>query len=326
MEEEAIFHQEDENSVTDDTLEFLSLDDDMIEEYNRTHSTARNNDEYEDEDYEDEDDEYEDEDYEEDDEEDGFIVRFKNYLSDVSTIDMVVAILGIVVLAGVLVTGGLYATAKMTEAQVEAFASVGQEIEGISVIGEGGLIAVSESARLADMMSVEEEEEQEEEQEDEKEDIIEVSLHLTSIQSDIKIKFVNKETGKLIGSVPFEVEVTNGKKTFSLKDEDKDGIIYQTGIDAGSYQVTIKPLTGTEYEKKYKLPTQASSVEVTDTIAYKKVDVADEVKTEAEVNVAAEDTAQQNTVVESTLQDTVEWVESTKTPVCLLYTSPSPRD
>ncbi len=335
VEEEGIFDEEDEDSVTDDTLEFLSLDDDMIEEYNRTHSTARSSvgyededyedddDEYEDEDYEDEDDEYEDEDYEDDDdeyededyEEDGVIVRFKNFLSNVSTIDMIVAVLGIVVLAGVLVTGSLYATARMTETQVEAFASVGQEIEGISVIGEGGLIAVSESARLADMMSAEEEElEQEEEQEDEKNDIIEVSLHLTSIQSDIKIKFVNKETGKLIGSVPFEVEVTNGKKTFSLKDEDKDGIIYQTGIDAGSYQVTIKPLTGTEYEK-YKLPTQASSVEVTDTIAYKKVDVADEVKTEAEVNVAAEDTAQQNTVVESTLKDTVEWVESTKTPI-----------
>ena len=358
VEEEGIFDEEDEDSVTDDTLEFLSLDDDMIEEYNRTHSTAKSSvgyededyeddDEYEDEDYEDEDDEYEDEDYEDDDdeyededyeddddeyededyeddddeyededyEEDGVIVRFKNFLSNVSTIDMIVAVLGIVVLAGVLVTGSLYATARMTETQVEAFASVGQEIEGISVIGEGGLIAVSESARLADMMSAEEEElEQEEEQEDEKNDIIEVSLHLTSIQSDIKIKFVNKETGKLIGSVPFEVEVTNGKKTFSLKDEDKDGIIYQTGIDAGSYQVTIKPLTGTEYEK-YKLPTQASSVEVTDTIAYKKVDVADEVKTEAEVNVAAEDTAQQNTVVESTLKDTVEWVESTKTPI-----------
>ena len=323
VEEEGIFDEEDEDSVTDDTLEFLSLDDDMIEEYNRTHSTARSSVGYEDEDYEDDDDEYEDEDYEDDDdeyededyEEDGVIVRFKNFLSNVSTIDMIVAVLGIVVLAGVLVTGSLYATARMTETQVEAFASVGQEIEGISVIGEGGLIAVSESARLADMMSAEEEElEQEEEQEDEKNDIIEVSLHLTSIQSDIKIKFVNKETGKLIGSVPFEVEVTNGKKTFSLKDEDKDGIIYQTGIDAGSYQVTIKPLTGTEYEK-YKLPTQASSVEVTDTIAYKKVDVADEVKTEAEVNVAAEDTAQQNTVVESTLKDTVEWVESTKTPI-----------
>ena len=52
---------------------------------------------------------------------------------------------------------------------------------------------------------------------------------------------------------------------------------------------------------------------VSDQIAYKKVDVADEVKTEAEVNVAAEDTAVQDTAQESSLTDTVEWVESTKT-------------
>ncbi|MCI6715659.1 MAG: Ig-like domain-containing protein [Lachnospiraceae bacterium] len=332
VDEEGAFDEEDEDSVTEDTLEFLSLDDEIIEEYNRSHESTkceaatvgahRNRDaEYEDEDYEEEDDEYEDEDYEEDDEyeydayeEDGVIVRFKHFLADMGTLDMVVAVLGVVVLAGVLVTGGLYANAGMMEKQVEAFASVGEEIEGISVIGEGGLIAVSESAKLANMMATEEEEQVQEEEEEEKKDTVEVTLHLTSIQSDLKIKFVNKETGKLIGSVPFEVEVTSGKKTYDLKDEDKDGIIYQTGIDSGSYQVTIKPFSGTDYEE-YKLPDKASSVEVTDKIAYKKVDVADEVKTEAEVNAAAEDTAQQNTVVESVLADTVEWVESTKTPI-----------
>ncbi len=356
VDENGVFDDEDADSVTEDTLEFLSLDDDMIESYNRSHGAGRNkksvvseyedeeyeddeyeddeyedeeyeDDEYEDEEYEDdeyEDDEYEDDEYEDEDdeyeydayEEEGVIVRFKNFLANMSTIDMVVAMLGIVVLAGVLVTGGLYVNAKMTEKQVETFASIGEEIEGISVIGEGGLIAVSESVKLADMIAVEEEQEQleEKDEKDEKQDVIEVALHLTSIQSDLKIKFVNKETGKLIGSVPFEVEVKSGKKTYDLKDEDKDGIIYQTGIDSGSYQVMIKPFSGTDYAE-YKLPAQASSVEVTDKIAYKKVDVADEVKTEAEVNVAAEDTAQQNTVVESTLTDTVEWVESTKTPI-----------
>lgn len=352
VDEEGVFDDEDADSVTEDTLEFLSLDDDTIKAYNQSHGAGKikksavskyedddyeddeyedddyEDDEYEDDDYEDdeyedddyEDDEYEDDEYEDDDyeydayEEDGVIVRFKNFLANMSTIDMVVAMLGILVLAGVLVTGSLFVNAKMTEKQVETFASIGEEIEGISVIGEGGLLAVSESAKLADMIVVEEEQEEEKEEKDEKQDVIEVSLHLTSIQSDLKIKFVNKETGKLIGSVPFEVEVKSGKKTYDLKDEDKDGIIYQTGIDSGSYQVMIKPFTGTDYAE-YKLPAQPSSVEVTDKIAYKKVDVADEVKTEAEVNVAAEDTAQQNTVVESALTDTVEWVESTKTPI-----------
>ncbi|MDE6389701.1 MAG: Ig-like domain-containing protein, partial [Lachnospiraceae bacterium] len=277
-------------------------------------------DEYEDEDYEDEDDEYEDEDYEDEDDEydddDGVIVRFKRFLTEMSSLDMVVAMLGIVVLAGVIITGGLYVNAKSVEKQVETFANVGGEMEGISVIGESGLLAVAESAKLSGMIDIDEtiEGEQQTGTDEMQSKTIEVALNITSIQSDIKIKFVNKATGKLIGGVPFEVEVTGGKTTLNYQDDDKDGIIYKTEIPAGTYNVTVKPLTGDAYQD-YRLPASSSSVTVTDTIAYKKVDVADEVKTEAEVNVAAEDTAVQDTVVESTLKDTVEWVESTKTPV-----------
>ena len=406
------FDEEDYDDVTDDTLEFLSLDDDMIESYNRKQKKERaaakraghrtvgrkarrpeedryaddmyEKDEYDEEVYEDdgydgeegyedggydgeevyeddgydreetyeeegydeyedegimyEDDEYDDayeedeyeyddpvEEYDEYDEEeyeydayaeDGVIVRFKEFLTHMTGLDMVVAMLGIVVLAGVFLAGGLYANAKSVEKQVNAFASVGEEMEGISVIGESGLIAVSESARLSGMIDMEEEaeEEPEEKPEADKQGSIEVSLNLTSIQSDLKIKFVNKATGKLIGSVPFEVEVSGAGKTLSFKDEDKDGIIYQTGIASGEYSVKIKPLTEDKYAE-YILPSAAGSVTVTDKIAYKKVDVADEVKSEAEVNAAVEDTAKQNTAVESVLTDTVEWVESTRTPV-----------
>ena len=409
MGEDGMFDDEDDDKVTDDTLEFLCLDDEMIESYQRGRgqkpvrgeASARKSEayeeteeyedeayeeteeyedeayeedeeyegetyeedeeyeeeydeagvyedreydeedgeydgEYEDEEYDDEDDEYDGEEYDEDDEDyddededydedydeyddddDSVIVRIRHFLEDMSTLDVVVALLGVVVLAGVIVTGALYANAKSIEKQVDAFATVGEEMEGISVIGESGLVAVSESARLADMIELTEEPEQEEQQHEEQADQnkeIEVVLNLTSIQSDLKIKFVNKATGKLIGGLPFEVEVTNGKKNFDLKDEDKDGIIYQTGIDAGTYQVTVKPFAGNEHAK-YKLPASASSIKVTDTIAYKKVNVADEVKSESEINAAAEDKAVQNTVVESALTDTVEWVESTKTPI-----------
>ena len=340
------FDEEDEDSVTDDTLEFLRLDDEMIESYENGRKSAPSaakaplsryeedeeyeddeygdeDEEYEDDEYEDdeygdedeeyEDDEYEDEEYEYDDERGGVIVRFQRFLAEMSTLDMVVAVLGIVVAAGALLSGALYANAKSIERQVMSFATVGEEVEGISVIGEGGLLAVSESAKLAGMIELEREaEEMEEEAAQDK--TIEVGVNLTSIQSDLKIKIVNKATGKLIGGVPFEVEVSSGKKTFDLRDEDKDGIIYQTNIEAGTYQVTVKSFKDNSYEK-YQLPTSAVSVKVTDTIAYKKVDVADEVKTEAEVNAAIEDTAKQNVEEESVLQDTVEWVESTKTPL-----------
>ena len=339
------FDEEDEDGVTDDTLEFLRLDDETIESYQMTRKSSRpaskrsvsryeedeDDEAYEDENYgEDEDDEaYEDEDYGEDeddedyedeyeydDEREGVIARFKNFLVDMSTLDMIVAVLGIVVLAGVLVTGTLVVNAKTVERQVEAFASVGEEVEGISVIGESGLLAVSESAKLSGMIDLPEEEPEEDvtAEEEDSNGSIEVTLNLASIQSDLKIKFVNKSTGKLISGVPFEVEVSGGSKTYDWKDDNKDGIIYHTDVPAGTYNVTVKPLSGSEYQE-YKLPTSAASVSVTDTIAYKKVDVVDEVKTEAEVNAAVEDTAQQDTVVESSLQDTVEWVESTKAPM-----------
>ena len=357
------FDEEDEDNVTDDTLEFLRLDDETIESYQKTRKSSRpaskrsvsryeededdeyygededdeyygddeddedygdedydeddeDDEDYEEEDYDDEDYDDEDDEYEYDDDREGVIARFKYFLADMSTLDMIVAMLGIVVLVGVLVTGTLVVNAKSIEKQVEAFASVGEEVEGISVIGEGGLLAVSESARLSSMIDLPEDEPDEDvvTTEEDTNGNIEVTLNLTSIQSDLKIKFVNKSTGKLISGVPFEVEVSGGSKTYEWKDDDKDGIIYHTDIAAGTYNVTVKPFGGSEYQE-YKLPTSAMSVNVTDTIAYKKVDVVDEVKTEAEVNAAIEDTAQQDTVVESALQDTVEWVESTKTPL-----------
>ena len=331
------FDDEDADSVTEDTLEFLSLDDDMIESYQKSHSSKSkiasaqkqrperyvevydDDDEYDDDEYDDDydDDEYDDDDYDDDeyDDEDGFAARLMYFIGEMSMLDVAVAVLGILVIAGVLVTGGIYVNAKSVEKQVATFADVGEEIEGINVIGESGLIAVTESARLGSMIDTDEEEPQEtgEEPSGETKGEVEVALHLTSILSDMKIKFVNKETGKLIGGVPFEVEVS-GPKSFALKDEDKDGVIYQTGIAAGTYDVKIQPLTGSAAEK-YMLPSTASSVKVTDKMAYQKVDVADEVKTEAEINVAKEEATQQNTVQESALQDTVEWVESTKTPI-----------
>ena len=340
------FDDEDFDSVTEDTLEFLSLDDDMIESYQRAHppKNARNaakaraaryeededyededyeDEDYEDEDYEDEDyedEDYEDEDYEDDDyeydDDDGFAARLMYFIGEMNALDVAVALLGILVLAGAIVTGGIYAHAKSVEKQVAAFADMGEEIEGISVIGESGLLAASESAKLGGMIDVEEEETEQEQEESEPKDEkgeVAVELHLTSILSDMKIKFVNKETGKLIGGVPFEVEVS-GPKGYQWKDDDKDGVIYQTGIAAGTYEVKLLPLPESAAEK-YEIPSKTSSVKVTDKIAYQKVDVADEVKTEAEINVAKEEATQQNTVVESALKDTVEWVESTKTPI-----------
>ncbi|MDE6846824.1 MAG: hypothetical protein K2J99_13820 [Lachnospiraceae bacterium] len=75
--DEGVFDDEDEDDVTDDTLEFLCLDDETIESYQHKNkstpiSKRKTSVRYEDEDdeYEDEDDEYEDEDDEYEDEDD----------------------------------------------------------------------------------------------------------------------------------------------------------------------------------------------------------------------------------------------------------------
>lgn len=247
----------------------------------------------------------------------GFIPKLVYFVKNTSSADRIVAVFGFFIIIVAAITGTLYVNARTTSKQVEAFAEIGNDIEGIGIIGESGLIAVSdaESARLSRMLELEEEQQQQiEKEEEEKNKVIEVGMNITSIQSDIKIKFVNKETNKLISGVPFEVEVTGSKgKSFGLKDEDKDGVIYQTDVSADTYTVKASELKGEEYAK-YHFASSSESIKVTDTIAYKKVDVADEIKSEKEVNAAAEDTAKQ-TETESTLTDTVEWVESTKTEI-----------
>ncbi len=314
---------EEEEEEEDDDRYYRVSDEEEEDEEEDDDRYYRMRDEDEDEDdeeyYEIDDEYYEDEDDEDDEEEDGIFARFGEFLANMSSLDHVVMMFGCFILIAAVATGIIFVGSKITSKQVEAFAEIGKEIEQIGVIGEGGLVAVSnaESTRLSQMFDVEQDAGNgtgtgAEGGGGSQNTVIAVNMKLNSIKSDIKIKFVNSQNNKLINSVPFEVEITgdNGK-TYQLKDEDKDGIIYQTGVNAGNYTVKAIALTGEEYAK-YQMPSPGT-IQVTEAIAYKKVDVADEIKTEAEVNVAIEDTAQQNTVIESTLTNTVEWVESTKT-------------
>ena len=53
----------------------------------------------------------------------------------------------------------------------------------------------------------------------------------------------------------------------------------------GNYSVAVNALTDDKY-KDYVLPTAAQKVEVKKDIAYKKVDVSNEIKKESEINAA----------------------------------------
>ena len=242
----------------------------------------------------------------------GLWAKFLN----MSTMDRIMAATGAAVLILAIVTGSVYASARAVDGQVSEFVSVGTQLDGISLIGEQGLLAVADAqmAKIAAANAVEEEpEEQKDYNEAEYTNGATVELELISVQKDLKIKFNNKKTGKLVSNVPFSVTITdpNGK-TETWTDDDMDGIIYKKGITPGNYTVAVNTLTDEKY-RDYTLPTGTQKVEVKKDIAYKKVDVSNEVKKESEINAAKEDTKKNDTVVESTLQDTVQWVASTST-------------
>lgn len=283
---------------------------------------------YEDEEYEEHDEDDEDDDldymedgeYEDDDDEDddeyvayrrkkgvaGALLAFRN----LPLIDKVIAFTGVAVLFFAVLTGAVFMAGRQEDKAVAAFAEVGTSLNGINIIGESGLLAVAD-AQLAKEAAVETLEEEPLVVEELPVRGAGVSMKMTSIVKDLKIKFVNNSTEKLIANVPFEVEITApGGKTETWRDDDKDGVIYKEDIAAGTYKVKMVELTGYD---DYTFSTETQSVEVKANIDYKKVDVKEEIKTEAEVNAAVEDTAIAEVVEESKLADTVPFVKSTQT-------------
>ena len=251
--------------------------------------------------------EYEDETYGKS----GVISKIISFLGNMSGMDRLIAATGALVLVFALIAGSVYISARAGENQVAAFAELGTEVDDIEIIGESGLMALADSKLAKQEAAALAEAEAQKAEEEASIGSIDVAMNLSSIQQDLKIKFINKKSSKLIASVPFEVEVIDAdKKTYTLIDEDMDGIIYQKGIVPGEYMVTMQKLE--EKYAEYNIIGDAQKVTVKDKIEYKKVDVEDEIKTESEVNAAVEDTKVQEQV-ESENKDTVAFVESTKT-------------
>lgn len=235
-------------------------------------------------------------------------------LMEMGSMDRIVALTGVAVLVLAVITGIVFVSAKMIDKQVSGFDSVGAQLEGIDMIGEYGLLAVADAqvARLVSSGAVVVETHEYDEEEYSSGGV--VALDTVSILKDLKIKFTNQRTGKLIANVPFSVSVTDPSgNVYSWVDDDMDGIIYKKDITPGNYSLSVDALDQDKYSD-YVLPTTAQKAEVKKEIAYEKVDVKNEVKTESEIDVSKEDTKQEKeTPVESTLKDTVQWVESTVT-------------
>ena len=230
-----------------------------------------------------------------------------------------ILLLAIVIVVGLLTSLNAGSVDRETH---EEYLAVGAQIAGIDMIGGDGLLAMAdaERARMAAAEAVVQEPEETEPpsieyEEEEYETAIGVRLNMTSIEKDLKIKFVNAETGKLIGNVPFSVTVTDPSgNTFIWSDDDMDGIIYKKSLTPGRYTVAIVAFTDERYAE-YEFSTEGQRIQVKEEIVYEVVDVSDEIKTEDQVDVSAEDTQFNNVTAGDYLADTVEWVESTVTNI-----------
>ncbi len=262
--------------------------------------------------------------------------RLWNGLEEKRAFTAAAAGLGVLIVIAVASAGVTAAGNRELQQQRESLAAVGDLLPGDQVLNTDAV------NRLAELRIQKEEEEaaarkaaQEkaarEAEQDEAEGSVAVNFTLSTIQSDLKIKIRREKEQSLVGGVPFTVKIKgpNGKTT-EQTDEDEDGIIYLTGLANGKYEVKLCSLIDLDEIKqeedyrenedyvrysRYSLSDAAQTIAVTDHIAYEVVDVSDEVKSASEVNAAKEDTARNDTPVESTIKDTVEWVESTKTEI-----------
>ena len=239
------------------------------------------------------------------------------FLANTSATERIAAIFAILILAGGIATASFYMKAMGNKQQLDSFVEVGSELGTETIYGQSGLIAVADAERAramaAELISDDAFMEEEEEEVPDDAENVTIKMTLTSIKSDMKVKFINSQTGKLVANLPLEIDVEtpDGSKV-TYNDHDQDGIIYKKDITAGVYKITPKALPS-GYEN-YKLEIKTQSLTVKDQVEMKAVDVSNEVKKESQVNAAKEDTAVK-TEVESKLADTVEWVESTKVAV-----------
>ena len=202
------------------------------------------------------------------------------------------------VLAGVVAAGSIGAGGYV----IYGYESLPKEVAEAQVIEDPGPEPEEEAAEEEPV----EEEEIEEEEEPVEEDQKKLSLACTSIEKDLKIK-IEDQKSKLVTGEQFSVSVKSDKKNAkasTYEDKDKDGIIYIDKIEAGKYTVTL------ENAGSYAVKNGTMRVTVKDKIEYKIVDVKDEIKTEAQINTAVEDTAKKDVPQESTLKDTVPLLES----------------
>lgn len=227
-----------------------------------------------------------------------------------AAMDAVVAFTGLLVLVMAVLTTGIYLSSAEVAKQKEAIAAVGKKLEQVGTAGEEILSAVARQREEAEDARDVSEAAPMEYEEKELETDMDLALKMTSVEKDLKIKFTNRETGKLVGNQAFTVSIS-GPVSKAASDDDKDGILYLADMTPGDYTVTV---TGPDTVDGGRAAGVSGNVTVKDKIVYEQIDVADEVKKESEINASKEDTAVHEQAPAAPA-DTVEWVESTRTEI-----------
>jgi hypothetical protein len=200
-----------------------------------------------------------------DDDEESVGAKILAFIAKTTAVERIAAVFALLILAGGIAVAAFYASAMNGNKQLESFNEIGTGLADTEIIGQSGLIAVADAEKarsMAAQLVVEDETQEEEEPEvaDDAENVT-IKMTVTSIKSDIKVKFINSQTGKLVANLPLEIEVVGPDgNTVTYNDHDQDGIIYKKDITKGEYKVTPKPLPA-GYEN-YKLETTSKSVTV----------------------------------------------------------------
>ena len=221
--------------------------------------------------------------------------------------------IALVLIVLLVVLGGKLLNNKNHKDDIKQFASIGALFSDIDGLGNEGIDAIGQRAYVDSITAVPEEivdDQAEPEPEEEKEKVAPISVNFSSIEKDLKIKFIDKNSGKLVTGIRFEVSAKgpNGK-TYNWVDTDMDGVIYIDKLDPGNYEVKVVSVD------PYEFPDTATTVKVQDTVVYQVINVIDEAVDMSQVNLAQEENQGKDIDQGEALQDTVKLVDSTATPV-----------
>ena len=172
-------------------------------------------------------------------------------------LDFAVILVGAAVAAALVFAGRTYFENRAVSQVVGTYAALGTQFPAEGSIGTNIIssIAGEKKKDLEEKEAAEEAAKLEAEKEKEEELLKNrtvVEVRLTSILQDLKIKFVNKDSNSLIDGVSFRCTVAYPDGTTKeYEDDDLDGIVYLSGLKAGTYTVTCIPFEKTDEDYLY---------------------------------------------------------------------------